>query len=566
MKYKKTFLIFLFFTLLAVGFTYPLVFKMNTSVYGYPGDNFGTMWGLWWNKFSLSNDIPTRYTPFLNAPFGRDLGVELNSAVLYVWPLTALSFLFGEVIAFNLVTFVSFPLAAFTMYFLVKRLTKSRWAAILSGLIFSFSPYHFWKAYNHADLASIQWLPLYVLSLIKLFEKRNYRWAFLTALSFALVTLTSFYYGYFMILFTIGFVIVTFLFQSLALKYERARLLKSLKVLLLTGILAAVFILPFTYKLFSASFSPSIEPAAGRAAGSLGTTVDELLSLSSRPWDFLLPSGHHPIFGKYTDQFYGWLVRVGNDFKTQSAFSWERNIYLGWVGMLLSLFALKNFRRNKKWILVFASLALLMVWVSFPAFINISGRRLYFPSYFLHKFTPMFRTYVRLGVVVLLCVAVLAGFGFKFLLEKVRSRRGKILLTIFAFCTLNFEFLNIPPFRSTDISQTPAAYQWLKEQPEDFIIAEYPKAYDESEAMFFQRIHQKRLATVTEELADIYQVEAVGKLKDLGVKYVVVHTDNIFPSDPYNGNRTYQVMSPPTESESLKIVWQADEAIIYEVL
>lgn len=560
MKYRREIAVFLFYALLAVVFTYPLIFKLGTSVYGYPGDNFGTIWHIWWNKYALTHDLPTKQTPFLNAPWGKDLGVGANSAVLYAGSMTGLSLVVGEVAAFNIINFISFPLAAFLMFLLVKHLTKNFWAAILSGLIFSFSPYHFWKAYNHADLSSIQWLPLYIYCLVRLFEKRNYRWAFLTAASFTLVALMAFYYGYFMILFTVGFVL-TYLTC-----YRHTDIKRMVKVLVPTGVLAVGFLLPFTYKLFLAASSPAaLEAVPGRGAGLLKTTTDELLSLSSRPWDFLLPSGHHPIFGKYVDQFYGWLARVGNDFKTQSAFSWERNIYLGWVGILLSLYALWNFRRSKKWIPIFTLLAILMVWISCPAFINISGHRWYFPSYFLHNFAPMFRTYVRLGVVVLLCVSVLAGFGFKFLLEKVRSHRGRILLTIFAFCILHFEFLNFPPSRVTTFEQAPPVYQWLKNQSGDFIIAEYPQPYSEAEAMFFQRIHQKRMVSVGQDLAALYDPEVVGKLRGLGVKYVVVHVRNIFPSDPYNGSRTYQIMSPPRESEGFRIVRQFDEALVYGI-
>lgn len=548
-------IVFLFYLLLAIIFTYPLIFRLGTSVYGYPGDNFSTLWHLWWAKYSIIHHLPQRVTPFLNAPYGMDLGVHLNSAILYSYPLIGLSFVFGEVVAFNLLNFLSFPLAAFTMFLLVRHLTKSHWAAILAGLIFSFSPYHFWKAYNHTDLSSIQWLPLYVLSLVKLSEEKNYRWSVLTAASFALVTLTSFYYGYFMILFTAAFFVLNLVLDRRSV---------NIKSWLLTGVLAALLLIPFTYKLFGAASLP--QPAvAGRGAGLLWTTTDELLSLSSRPWDYLVPSGHHPIFGRYVDRFYGWLARVGNDFKTQSAFAWERNIYLGWVGILLSLWAVKNYRRSK-WILLFVAAALLMVWVSFPAFININGHRLYFPAYFLHNFAPMFRSYVRLGVVVLLCVAVLAGFGLSFIFERLKSRNSLyVCFLLFAFLIL-FDFTNIPPFRVTTFEQTPSSYQWLKSQPGDFIIAEYPRPYSEAEAMFFQRIHEKRMISVTKDLANLYQPQTISTLKDLGVKYVLVHVKNIFPVDPYNGNREYQVMSPPMETAGFKVVKQFDEALVYEVL
>jgi hypothetical protein len=346
--------------------------------------------------------------------------------------------------------------------------------------------------------------------------------------------------------------------------------LKMLKALGLTAVLAAVFLLPFTYKLFAAASSPvTVEAIPGRGAGLLKTTIDELLALSSRPWDFFVPSEHHPIFGRLHAELCGWLAKNSGGFETQCThYPWERNIYLGWVGLLLSGYALlqsRKSRADKRWIWVFAVLTALMVWTSFPAFMNIKGHRLYFPSYLLHRFTSMFRTYARLGVVVLLGVAVLAGFGLKFIFERIKKKPLFTIYYLLFTILILFDFTNIPPLRVTEIP-TPPVYQWLKEQPGDFLIAEYPQPYSEVEAMFFQRIHQKKMVAVTKDLAALYDPSVVGKLRDLGVKYVLVHVTNVFPSDPYNTNRTYQIMSPPKETENFKIVKQFDEVVVYEVL
>jgi len=47
---------------------------------------------------------------------------------------------------------------------------------------------------------------------------------------------------------------------------------------------------------------------------------------------------------------------------------------------------------------------------------------------------------------------------------------------------------------------------------------------------------------------------------------VLVHVKNVFPSDPYNTNRTYQIMSPPKETDNFRMVKQFDEAIVYDIL
>ncbi|MFH1896340.1 MAG: hypothetical protein ABH814_02625, partial [bacterium] len=159
--FKKLTVVFLAYLAIAAIFTYPLIFKLSSSVWGNPGDNSG----------------------FLTSGFG---GVALEPLVSWTGQLVAL--LFGNTVAFNLLTFLSFPLAGVTCYCLVeyvgRQMTDVRrqktevkdhptsdirhpaFVAFVSGLVFSFSPYHFWQSYHHFTLGQVQWLPLFFLALL----------------------------------------------------------------------------------------------------------------------------------------------------------------------------------------------------------------------------------------------------------------------------------------------------------------------------------------------------------------------------------------------------------------
>ena len=94
------------------------------------------------------------------------------------------------------------------------------------------------------------------------------------------------------------------------------------------------------------------------------------------------------------------------------------------------------------------------------------------------------------------------------------------------------EFSNIPPFRVTDFSKIPEAYAWLKEQPGDFTIMEYPKNFNLAEGELFQRLHGKKLANwystssyyqMWPAVEDLDNPESYEILVSLGVKYLVLH-------------------------------------------
>jgi len=154
----------------------------------------------------------------------------------------------------------------------------------------------------------------------------------------------------------------------------------------------------------------------------------------------------------------------------------------------------------------------------------------------------MIRAYARFGMIVMLCVSVLAGFGLKVILEKIKARRNQVLITCLVALGILFEFSNVPPFRVTELDQVPKAYKWLASRPGDFIIAEYPmakgspgEAPSNYDYLYYQTIHQKRMVNgaqlgtpaydIKMRILKVDEAQTPIILKKLGVKYVIVHND-----------------------------------------
>jgi len=141
----------------------------------------------------------------------------------------------------------------------------------------------------------------------------------------------------------------------------------------------------------------------------------------------------------------------------------------------------------------------------------------------------------------MLAVSVLAGFGLKFILERFKTKKIKILITCL-FCGLVlFEFLNFPPFKVIDLIKYPKVYDWLKEEPGEVVIAEYPLDVKGPNCgpnelyKFYQTRHYKKIINGAAEGTRLYKIQqsiiflskenSAQVLKWLGVKYVLVHKD-----------------------------------------
>lgn len=534
-------IVFFIFLILGSVFTYPLIFKFNTFVPGFYSTDeiYGVLRQFWWYRHSWLKHISYIYDPLLAAPFGS----QHNQIFIYpLWEVLGrwLSILSNEVFAYNLIIFFSLLASGILVYYLLYYLTKNTFSSILSGIIYAFCPYYFARIWQHFGLTQIQWFSLCLLALFKVREKSSLKNAIFLGLAFFLVAAFDYQYAYFAFIITVAFIVFLLLFRwklKLRTKLYLKNDWKIIKIIFWAGILAFLLTLPATYPMFK----NIIVPSKGEASvfNPYHRAFSDLFEQSARPLSYFIPAVVHPLLGKLTENF------VGSPLYGMSIT--EHTLYLGWVPLILAFIAFRKWKilrktknkekgtNNEFYIGFFLFLAVIAWLFSQPPWWKIGPIKIYMPSFFMYKVLPMFRAYCRFGIVVMLSVAVLAGFGLRFILDKFKSPSLKITITTLFCALVLFEFWNYPPFKVINVSEVPAVYYWVKEQAGDFAIAEYPLDINGSNEMYklYQTKHQKKIINgtvpgtyankIAQTITKLSQPNTAQTLKSMQVKYVLVH-------------------------------------------
>ncbi len=549
-KYKFEVIIFVVFFILACIFTFPLILNMHTSIYDYQGDLVETLWYAWWVKYAWQHDLDCQFVSIVACPYGVDLSRDIakNIGLQFAnYPLLLLTLLQNEIFAYNFIMLATFPLAGLAMYLLAVYLTKNKWASLVAGLAYAFCPYHFAHA-SHITLANIQWMPLFILFLFKLHKERTYSNAALCGLFFALTLLSDTYYGYFMLVAAATFFIFMLarkLFRKIKKLHQinftpQVGIMKNISLLCVTVFTASVICFPYIFPILNSYLSKDGKLSVLQTA--YNRSIKELKEPSATLLNYILPSPNHPIFGGFTSRFEGLLFYGENP--------QEYNLFLGFFVIVLSVYAFKLWRNSKKIevaavdvkeaeeidfsIKFFMTLAVVAFLFSlYPVFV-LFGKELWLPSAYIYDIVPFFRSIGRFGIILMLAFSVLMAFGIKFLFERINLKKARVGLIILFSAIVIFEFVNFPPFKATDIEASQSVYFWLKEEPAETLIVEYPIEEDDTVIYLFnQRVHQKKLVngaprgteaySTNEKIRDILNPQTRKILKKLDVSYIIVH-------------------------------------------
>jgi hypothetical protein len=528
--------LFIYLALIFIA-TFPLGLHLNSHIPGFfsTDESYAMLWYGWFNKYCLAHNLSIKSTDLISYPFGIDF--YTNKPVGYLWfgVNYLLSRLTTPILTFNIQIFMNLFLCAMITYFLVYYLTKNRPAAFFSGLLFGFSPYLFVRSWQHLGETYLWTMPFVLLWLLRLKDEASVRTRAFFVASLVLTTLGFIFYymGIAIVVFLMYLVYYDLKTKSLYTKNEK----RYFRDIIFFSFLAFLVLIPQFYPVIKgviinrnsmpAAYNPYYRP------------FEDLFAQSARPLSYFLPSVAHPLFGKITEQF------IGSDLYGTSVT--EHTLYLGWTALILAFIAFRKWIKSRKsgentlenYYIGFFLLLALAAWLfSQPPWWKIGPLKIYMPSFFMYKIMPMFRAYCRFGIVVMLAVTVLAGFGVKIILERQKTRVKKTAFFLL-FCGLAlFEFWSWPPFKVIDFSSVPGVYYWLKEQPADVVIAEYPLDQDNPNEMYriYQTVHEKKMInfTIRGTYANKF-AHAIVKLSDpataralkwMGVKYVLVHKDN----------------------------------------
>jgi hypothetical protein len=187
-----------FYALLTVVFTHPLVRTLTTTLPHDLGDPLLNTWILWWNARQLPLSEAWWNAPAFYPACGS---LAFSEHLLGLTPITSpVQWLGGTpTLAYNLAFLLSFPLSALSAHLLGLELTRRHDVALVGGLAFGFAPYRV-AHLAHLQILSSYGMPLALLGLHVYLRTRRRRWLVLFAGAWALQGLSN---GYFLFFFSV---------------------------------------------------------------------------------------------------------------------------------------------------------------------------------------------------------------------------------------------------------------------------------------------------------------------------------------------------------------------------
>lgn len=434
------------YALLALAFTWPLVFKLTTAVPSDIGDPLLNTWILAWDAHALLTRSANLFNAniFYPLPGALAYSEHLFSTALLALPLQLLTA--EPVAAYNLSLLLSFPLAAWGMYLLALRWTGRRDAAFIAGLVFGFAPYRL-AAIAHLQLLTGHWLPFALLFLDKITTESSPKWRSYAAfglflwLQMAASWYLAVYAGLLVGLLTLA------RWPSLmnAPRSVRTRLLVTL---LAVGVFIAPLAAPYLRLL------PHLQAAR---------PLELALGLAAAPTDFAAAAPFNRVFGPLTAPF-----------RARPGFTEESWLFVGLVAPALALIGLFWAKPNRRHPAPH-SLFLIMV---IAGALTLPG-----PYAALARLFPpatVVRVPPRWIIPALPALAGLAAIGFAALANKLARYKPPFVMryALFAAITglLLLEAFSAPiPLAPVENRTTlNPAYGWLAQQPGPTALLELP--------------------------------------------------------------------------------------------
>ncbi|MFH1789350.1 MAG: hypothetical protein ABH834_08215 [Candidatus Altiarchaeota archaeon] len=513
------------YLLLSIVFTYPLILHMGSYVSGV-NDVWLSMWNIWWTKKALFELHTNPYqTDYLYYPVGTSLAFHPLMLVNTVQAIFLMDFLSLSIVqAYNLLVFLSFVLAGCGAFLLAKHLTGSKIGAFIAGIIYSFCiPHYLTVNDGHFNLLTLQWIPFYVLYMLKAWNGRSMRDFLLAALFFFLTAGSSIQYAGFLVMFTV--------FYALYMLWSKmSSLAASVKAFAMLMALCFVAGLPFTYPLLTNMSS------AGNAESNLGTP----LIYSPEFEGFLLPSVVHPLYGSLLERSF--MTRQDpSDNRLLSSLGITSLLLVIWylagdakfdarkiithVAAAIALISLAKIIFKEYFMPVTGSILFLLIahrafklvaravggfWFAcFAAFTLLSlGPFLHFMGYatvplpyILFHFIPgfsVFRAPYRFLVPAYLAFSVLVAFGIKRLEDRGRKNLSYVIVAF-----IIFEYIAAPIFMSE--IRVPSFASEIALDAGDFTVLPVPipprkfnfenKSFESQLSLFllYQTVHGKKM-------------------------------------------------------------------------
>lgn len=542
---RKYYIIIFLFLLIGIFITFPLILNLNKSIYSLGGDSFSLVYYLHWIKTNPAH-------------------LTFPDNFLFMGLAKLLTIFLDEVIVYNIFIFLSFILTGSAGFLLAKKITNNNIVGLFAGIILCLLPFRITQGMQHLNFADLSGLLFFIYFLLCAKENPNFKNVFFASLFFTITTLWNSQYGFFagiiLLVFIVNFVFEKIISGKFKTKFNLNKTMVILFSIVFSISIISIFNLQIFKDLIANRKNEKVEIAPVRS-------IDELQSYSSQWFYYLYPSPDNPIFGKWTAPKYNLAVQ---NLGTNRV---EQVLYLGWIPLLLALYAIvqtinlkKQKTKNNVWFFVLMGVTGLIL--SFSKIWNIFGHDIKSPAQYLFSYLPFFRVYARFGLLVAISTTVLACIGLNSLLTKIKNIKIKYFIFGAILLMTIGELLVWPKDKliRVDYQAMPQAYKYLTKEPKG-ILAEYPLLPQEEpnsyDYLLWQRYHQMPLVykEIVDEKGDDFRKtildpssdETINKLKNIGVLYLIVHKDKYDTADAskylfeYNFGETPQINSDKLE-------------------
>lgn len=504
--------VLLIYSAAAVITSYPMPLRIHTFLPGGYGDPCFTLWTLGWDFRHFSSlDFATYWDGNIFYPYPRAASYSdpLFGVAIVAYPIYLVT---RELImTANIFYMLTFVLSAFFTFLLVWYLTGDRYAAIVSGFIFSFNPFRMTQL-GHIQILAMMWMPLILLVLYLIRDRRKIAyWPLFMAL-FILNALTSGYHGVFFSMLTAVY--------ALWLLLSRQACWRFMAGLVISVTLCLLIMMPL-YNSISMTKSDS------------QWQLEFVRSQSPGLHNFIEADPHNICYGE--------ILRSSGELVFYKA------LFPGFIPVILTAvcvwcrYGSRGFNGRDLPFYLFVIVGSLVLSVG-PS-LRLFGNDVTMPYMYLFDHVPGFKSLRysnRIMECAMLGMAVLSGYALAHLGPKLSGRLRYTCLVLLSLCVVA-EGLSIPlkgvslPYEKT----VPAVYQWLRRAP-DAPVIEYPMSPEainslNTEYMYYSTFHWKRLVngasnrkppgyeSLISELQLFPAGQALDRLAGTGVRYIVVH-------------------------------------------
>jgi hypothetical protein len=445
--------------------TYPLLYKFSTHFFANDKDGLVMIWDIWWTNTAVTQLHQSPWhTGYLYYPYGVGLLTHTLCPFNGFLAMALLPFLTLKQ-AYNFIVILTFVVAGLTTFWLSHHITRAYVPSIVAGFIFSFSNYHFAHTPGHLNLASLEWIPLFVLFWYMFLERPGVLIALASAASLFAVSLCDYYYLFY------SLVIAAMMFVWVTLR-QRNHIFTKQYVISLSVFVAATL-----------ASSGIIIFKISRLMGN--TPLHGAHDPSMYPADLLAPFiyGARLRFSYLTRGF--WTHLQGNN----SEFS----VYVGVSVLILVVYAwIRRKKIDKPNFRLWYVLLFFFLLSSLGPTLHVWGKQVPFalmPYRLLDVVFPSLKLSgvpSRMMVIVMLCAAVISAMGLDQLL------RGPAKTRVCAVMLLLLLFVEFLPHKMKAFEGTVPEWVYvLRDLPgKEGVIDNRGKPYS---AMYYQTIHNKPL-------------------------------------------------------------------------